>query len=145
VPNVRLRLIGKDTDGTLKPTEPDVDALGWVANPAEEIATWSAMIIPVHRGGGTRIKIADAFSRQCPAVSTPLGAFGYDVENGRQLMLADTAEDFGRACIELIKNPARGAELAAKGWRDFLEKWTWDAIAPKVWTAAEDCLRRSKR
>jgi glycosyltransferase involved in cell wall biosynthesis len=60
-------------------------------------------------------------------------------------MLADTAEDFGRACIELIKNPARGAELAAKGWRDFLEKWTWDAIAPKVWTAAEDCLRRSKR
>src|SRR5206468_2721804 len=42
IPNARLRLVGKDTDGPLKPIAADVDALGYVADPAAEIASWSA-------------------------------------------------------------------------------------------------------
>jgi len=143
VPGIRFRLVGKDTDGPLRPSEPDVDALGWMADPASEIATWSAMVIPIRFGGGTRIKIADAFSRKCPVASTRLGAYGYAVEDGRQLRLADTPKDFADACIELVRNPPRAAEMADRAWREFLDKWTWDAIAPRVWAAAEDCLRRS--
>ncbi len=96
LPGVRFRLIGKDSDGPLKPIEPDVDVLGWVTDPAAEIATWSAMVIPIRIGGGTRIKIADAFSRKCPVVSTRFGALGYGVEEGKQLRLADTPRDFAR-------------------------------------------------
>jgi len=144
VPGIRLRLIGKDTDGPLKPTEPDVDALGFVTDPAAEIATWSSMIVPIRFGGGTRIKIAEAFSRKVPAVSTSVGAFGYEVEHGKQLLLADRPEDFSAACIQLVKTPKLGEEIAERAWNDFLTKWTWDAIAPKVVAAAEDCLRRSK-
>jgi glycosyltransferase involved in cell wall biosynthesis len=143
VPGIRLRLIGRETDGPLRPNEPAVDALGWVADPSAEIATWSAMIIPIRLGGGTRIKIAEAFSRKCPVVSTTFGAFGYDVSHGKQLLLADQATEFSRACVELSGNPASGSALAQRAWVDFLEKWTWDAIAPKVWSAAEDCLRLS--
>lgn len=145
VPGIRLRLVGKDTDGPLKPTDPDVDALGWVGDPSAEIATWSAMIVPIRFGGGTRIKIAEAFSRRCPAVSTRVGAFGYNVEHGRQLLLADSPEEFSRACIELVRDPTRGVAIADQAWCDFLEKWTWDAIAPKVNAAAEDCLRHTVR
>lgn len=143
IPNAQLRLIGKDTDGILKPTEPGVDALGWVGDPAEEIATWSAMIVPVHFGGGTRIKIAEAFSRKCPTVATSLGAFGYDVANGRQLLIADKPNDFAKACIEIVENPNRGRALAELAWTDFLQRWTWDSITPRVLAAAEDCLKRS--
>ena len=46
VPDARLRLVGKDTDGPLKPNAPDVDALGYVHDAASEMATWSAMVIP---------------------------------------------------------------------------------------------------
>lgn len=144
VPGVRFRLIGKDSDGPLKPRDPDVDVLGWVKDPAAEIDTWSAMVIPIRFGGGTRIKIADAFSRKCPVVSTSLGAFGYAVENGRQLRLADSPAEFAAACIDLVKNPREAAAMAGRAWQEFLEKWTWDAIAPRVWAAAEDCLRRSR-
>jgi glycosyltransferase involved in cell wall biosynthesis len=144
IPNARFRLIGKDTDGPLKPNGADVDALGWMANPAEEIAAWSAMIIPVRHGAGTRVKIADAFSRKCPVVSTSLGAFGYDVQIGRELLLADSPADFVANCLSLMTNPALGNELAEKAYTAFLEKWTWDAIAPKIWVAVDDCLRRSQ-
>ena len=78
--------LAKIPTGRLKPNAPDVDALGYVADAASEMATWSAMIIPVRLGGGTRVKIADAFSRKCPVVSTRLGAYGYDVQTGRELI-----------------------------------------------------------
>jgi len=139
--DARFRLAGKDTDGALRPVAPDVDALGWVADPAAEIATWSAMVIPVRHGAGTRVKLAEAFSRKCPVVSTRLGAFGYEVEHGRELLLADKPRDFANACVTLIRDKRSASEMAGRAFGAFLEKWTWDAIAPRVWAAAEDCLR----
>jgi hypothetical protein len=140
IPDVRLRLVGKETDGPLKPAGPDIDALGWVADPAAEIATWSAMIIPIRHGAGTRIKIADAFSRKCPTVSTRLGAYGYDVENGRELLLADSPKEFTDACLSLIRDPVRADEMADRAYGAFLQNWTWEAIAPRVWKAAETAV-----
>jgi glycosyltransferase involved in cell wall biosynthesis len=140
VPDVRLRLVGKDSDGPLKPNAQDVDALGYVADPADEIATWSAMIIPVRHGAGTRVKIADAFSRKSPVVSTHLGAHGYDVKDGRELLLADHPKDFADACVSVIRDRAAATAMAERAYAAFLEKWTWDAIAPRVWAAAEDAL-----
>lgn len=143
VPGMRFRIIGKDSDGLLKPTEDGVDALGWLKDPASEIASWSLMVIPIRSGGGTRIKIADAFSRKCAVVSTRVGAFGYPVVDGRQLRLADTPAEFVRACLGILRDPPEAAAMAERAWQDFTAQWTWDAIAPKVWAAAEDCLRRS--
>lgn len=140
VPGVRMRLIGRDTEGPLKPTEPDVDALGWVNDPADEIATWSAMVVPILFGGGTRIKIAEAFSRKCPAVSTSVGAFGYEVVHGRQLLLSDTAPGFAGSCISLLHNPVLGSQLAEVAWEEFLATWTWDSIGERVRTAATAIL-----
>ena len=144
VPDARLRLVGKDTDGPLKPNAPDVDALGYVADAASEMATWSAMIIPVRQGAGTRVKIADAFSRKCPVVSTQLGAYGYDVQSGRELLLADKPDDFAQACVSLIRDRTAASAMADRAYAAFLQNWTWDAIAPRVWATAEDALRLSR-
>lgn len=143
VPGVRLRLIGRDTDGPLRPKEPEVDALGWVADPAAEIASWSAMIVPILFGGGTRIKIAEAFSRRCPAVSTPTGAFGYTVEDGKQLLLAESGEAFAQSCIALLRDPSLGEKLANQAWSDFLSTWTWEAISERVKAAAHAAMAGS--
>ncbi len=69
-PDVRRRLVGDKSE--YHPwRDLGVDGLGWVADPAAEISSWSLMIVPVRTGGGTRINILDAFSRRCPVVSTP--------------------------------------------------------------------------
>ncbi len=54
IPNVRLRLVGRHSDGTLKPIGADIDALGWLPDPNPEIMTWTAMIVPILGGAGTR-------------------------------------------------------------------------------------------
>jgi glycosyltransferase involved in cell wall biosynthesis len=147
IPGIRFRLAGKESNGPLRPSATeasDVDALGFVADAAQEIATWSAMVIPIRFGGGTRIKIADAFSRKCPVVSTSLGAYGYSVTDKVQLRLADTPDAFAAACVETVRDPEAAVAMAERAWTEFLEKWTWDAIAGRVWNAAEECLRRGK-
>jgi glycosyltransferase involved in cell wall biosynthesis len=143
VPGVRLRLVGNGTDSDLRPVNPGIDCLGWIENPAEEVSSWSLMIVPIQFGGGTRVKIADAFSRKCPLVSTRFGALGYDVTDGRELRLADDPKDFAAACVSLIRDREEARRMAERAYDAFLEKWTWTAIAPRAWEAAEDCLRRN--
>lgn len=142
VPDARLRLIGRDAQDAIPPGHRNVDILGWVADPADEMATWSAMIVPLRFGSGTRIKIAEAFSRRCPVVSTPFGAYGYDVEDGCQLRLAAQPDAFAQACVDLMARPAAGTALAERAWADFLARWSWDVIRPRIIAAAEDCLRQ---
>lgn len=142
LPDARVRLAGRGSETLFQSAGPDVDALGWVDSAADEIASWSVMIVPIQVGGGTRVKIAEGFSRKCPIVSTRVGAYGYEVTHGQELMFGDSPRDFASACVSLIRDPAGAAALAERGYRAFLEKWTWEAIAPSVWAAAEDCLRR---
>jgi glycosyltransferase involved in cell wall biosynthesis len=142
VPAARLRLVGSGSNGPLKPVGPDIDGLGYVADPAGEIKTWSAMVTPIRMGGGTRVKVAQAFSQKCPLVSTSLGAHGYDAVDGHNMSLADSADAFAAACVRVIREPESAAQMADRAWHQFLEKWTWEAISPRVWAAAEDCLRR---
>jgi glycosyltransferase involved in cell wall biosynthesis len=143
IPGVRLRLVGSGTDGPRRPHDAAIDGLGWVEEPSGEIASWSVMIVPIQTGAGTRVKLVDAFSRKCPVVSTAFGALGYDVESGRELLIADRPQAFADACISLIRDPSSGLRLAERAYSTFIEKWTWETIAPRVWDAADECLRVS--
>jgi polysaccharide biosynthesis protein PslH len=145
VTDARLRLVGRGSEGPLKPTGPDVDGLGWLANPWDEIKTWSLMVVPIRFGAGTRIKIAQGFGYKCPIVSTTLGAYGYGATEGQELLYcADSAEAFSAACIRTLVERDKAAEMAEVAWRHYLEKWTWDAIRPRIWAAAEECLRQNR-
>jgi glycosyltransferase involved in cell wall biosynthesis len=145
LPEARLRLVGRHSDGTLQLSGQDIDGLGFVADVDQEIASWSAMIVPIQLGAGTRGKIAHAFSLRCPVISTSLGAYGYEAQNGREMMLADSPEDFANACIKAVRDAAEADAMAERAWVQFLEKWTWDSIRPRIWDAAQDCLRLSGR
>jgi glycosyltransferase involved in cell wall biosynthesis len=143
-PAARFRLVGSGSDVEAPRLGADIDGLGWVADASAEIATWSLMIVPIRIGGGTRIKIAEGFSRKCPVVATPWGAFGYDVESGQEILLADKPAEFARACLSILQDPRRGEEMAARAWARYTTHWTWDAIEPRVAAAVEHGVRCSR-
>jgi glycosyltransferase involved in cell wall biosynthesis len=140
VPAARLRLMGKGSDQFACGLGKGVEGLGWVDDAAAEMGSWSAMIVPLLAGGGTRVKIAEGFARKCPVISTTVGAYGYPVADGRELRISDSPEGFAQACIEILKSPEKGAALAERGWEAFLKNWTWDAIKPRIKGAVEGCL-----
>jgi polysaccharide biosynthesis protein PslH len=145
IPRVQLRLVGSGSEGHLTKLGPDITGLGWLEDPGDEIASWSAMIVPIKVGAGTRVKVAEGFARRCPIVSTTIGAFGYDVENEREVLLADRADDFASACIRLLRNPELGEALSERAHKRFLERWTWDSFESTVGKVIQECLARSNR
>lgn len=143
IPSAQLRLIGNGSQSFHTVPRPDMVGLGWQLDPGAEIATWSAMIVPINTGAGTRVKIADGFARKCPVVSTSYGAFGYEVTDGKEILIADEPAQFASSCISLIRDPARGNELADRAYAKFLRCWTWDSFQPRVESVIQDCLARS--
>ena len=74
--------------------------------------------------------------------ATTIAAFGYDVGNGDEILLADRADDFASACFLLLRNPELGEERAHKR---FLERWTWESFESTVGTVVQECFARSNR
>ena len=58
-------------------------------------------ICPMRDGGGTRLKLVDAFAAGTPVVSTTLGCEGLDAVHEKHLLIADSPEDFA-ACVERL-------------------------------------------
>jgi glycosyltransferase involved in cell wall biosynthesis len=141
----QLRIVGRGSEGYWKELGPDIIGLGWLEDPGDEIASWSAMIVPIKIGGGTRVKVADGFARRCPVVATTIGAFGYDVKNGEEILLADGTDDFAAACILLLGNRELGDMLSGRAHKRFLERWTWDSFESTIGAVVQECLARSKR
>ncbi|TAM79845.1 MAG: glycosyltransferase [Acidobacteria bacterium] len=144
LPRAQLRIIGKST-GDAGGMGPDIAGLGWLEDPGEEIATWSAMIVPIRFGAGTRVKMAEGFARKCPIVATTIGAFGYGVRDGEEFLHADDAQDFASACVRLARDPELGRAIADRAHQRFLREWSWDAQEDKIRAVIRECLARSGR
>lgn len=144
LPSIQLRVVGRDT-GYLSTLGASVAGLGWLEDPGQEIATWSAMIVPIRFGAGTRVKMAEGFARKCPIVATTTGAFGFGVRDGEECLLADDSRDFASACVRLVRDPQLGRELAERAHQRFLREWTWDAQEGKVRAVVRECLAAGSR
>ena len=108
--------------------------------PSADVGPWyaaaAAAVVPLRVGGGTRIKILEAFAHGVPVVSTPLGAEGLAVEDGTHLLAAEDAEGFARRCVELMKSPALADGLRDRARRLVVESYSLDAAAEAVAPAA---------
>lgn len=86
------------------------------------------LVVPIRTGGGTRIKILEAFGYGRPVVSTSIGAEGIDVCNGKQLMLADDPRSFSEACIKVLNDEELANRLIRSGRKLVEESYSLDSI-----------------
>jgi polysaccharide biosynthesis protein PslH len=117
---VEVVVAGKDGDraSILKGVSaPQVRWVGRVENVDQCFQDADAVIVPVRAGGGTRIKILEAFSHRRPVIATSIGIEGIDATHGRDVLVADTAEQFAAQVLRVIEEPSLGRELAENGFR----------------------------
>lgn len=84
-----------------------------------------ASLVPLTIGGGSRLKILESMAAGVPVVSTTLGAEGLEVENDKDIIIADTAERFVEAIGELVTNDATRPRLAAAGRELVARRYEW--------------------
>ena len=94
--------------------DPDVRLRGFVEDLAPLYAAADVAVVPLRGGGGTRIKILEAFAHRVPVVTTPLGAEGIEAADGEHVLVADDADAFAQACLSVKQKPDLATELAAR-------------------------------
>jgi glycosyltransferase involved in cell wall biosynthesis len=102
------------------------------ANPErmdQVLTSGSILVSPVRFGGGTRIKVLDAFSLGVPVVASDLTVEGLDIVAGLQVRIAAGPDQFAAEVSHLLGAPAERAELAEAG-RDYLRSRTlsWGTV-----------------
>lgn len=93
------------------------------------------VVVPIRSGGGTRVKIVEAFALGRPVVSTSIGAEGLEAETGRQLFVADEPGPFAEACAALLDNPGRAASLVREAATFVRARHSPDAVTRAIRTS----------
>lgn len=132
IPEVQLRLVGRSTPRIERLADPGVVVVGEVPDVADEYARAGVAVAPIRFGGGTRIKIIEAFARRVPVVSTTMGAEGLGVRDGVELLLADDAASFARACVRLIEDNRARADLTSAAYECYEQRFSQAAISRHV-------------
>lgn len=96
---------------------PAVRYLGAVPEVAAAYAQARLAAIPLRLGGGTRIKILEAFAHQCPVVTTVAGSYGLAITAGKHLLLGETPAELASQCSRVLTD----GELAETLRRQALE------------------------
>ncbi len=136
IPGSSLTIVGKNPpQDFLQAAEQDSQAVrvtGYVPDLQPYLEKASIMVVPVRAGGGMRVRILEAFARGMPVVTTTVGLEGIDAELEKDVVVADTPEEFAAATVQLLNDEAFQARLAANGRRLAEDRYDWQAVLRKM-------------
>jgi polysaccharide biosynthesis protein PslH len=121
---------------------PEIKLSGFVENLHHEYEAADIVVTPIRGGGGTRIKILEAFAHRVPVVSTSKGAEGLDVENGIHLFIEDDPDLFADACIRLINDPLMRDKISRRAFSLVASRYSPEIIN-QVWTESSSHSHRN--
>lgn len=134
-PNASLAVVGRNPSSRLHALTaryPNVELTGRVSDVRPYLSEAEVVIVPLRVGGGTRIKIPEAMAMAKAVVSTTIGAEGLPFHNGRDICIADQAQDFAESVITLLHDRPLRNSIAAAARKIVVENHSWDAVVDKT-------------
>ncbi len=134
IPQAQLTIVGKDPP-------PEVMKLGSIENTTvagyvEDLGGYYAAsaveVVPLRIGGGFRAKIVEAMACGLPIVSTYIGCEGIEVTHNRDILIADTPEEFAQEVVRLLLDRDLRRQLAQNARRLVEEKYDWKQSAAQM-------------
>ena len=132
VPGVTLTVVGRNPYPglvELSKHDPSIVVTGRVEDVRPFMEEAAVYIVPLRIGGGTRLKIYEAMAMEKPIVSTSIGAEGLPVNDGKEILLADTPESFAEAVVRLIEQEGLASEIGKRAATKVREQFGWDIVA----------------
>lgn len=133
--NLELAIVGRDPTAAMQQAaaqDPAVTITGGVDSIMPYLAQQSISVMPITIGGGTRLKVLEAFAAQCPVISTAKGVEGIDVHHEENVWLAETTEDFVTGIRHLAENPEICARIGQGGFETVRQSYSWQTAARDV-------------
>jgi len=90
------------------------------------------VVAPLIHGGGTRIKVLEAFAHRRPLVATRLAVAGLAVRDGHDVLLGDSPPELALALTSLLDNPSLGGRIADNAARTVATHYVQNVVAPLI-------------
>jgi glycosyltransferase involved in cell wall biosynthesis len=118
-PRAHLYIVGREPPKEVMELHNGTDVIvtGTVPDITQYFKESSVVIVPLRVGGGTRVKILEAFAHRKGVVSTTIGAEGLQVEDGIHLHVSDNPAHIAWRCLTLIRDPSERRTLGEAGRR----------------------------
>jgi len=147
IPGVTLTIVGRKPSPRLRAAmaEAKASVTGTVDDVRPYVAQASVCVVPLRVGGGTRLKIFEALAMGKALVSTTVGAEGLPLVPGEHYLRADEPDEFARAVVSLLHDPARREALGAAGRRLVEERYSWTQVAREFETRCEEAMGNRAR
>ncbi len=114
---------------TLDLEQPGIEVEDFVSDPRPAYRRTTVVVAPLVASAGTNIKIMEAMAMGKAIVSTPPGINGLELAPGRDVVVAETAEEMARAIAELLDNPERRKAIEREARARVERDYDWDTIA----------------
>jgi glycosyltransferase involved in cell wall biosynthesis len=134
-PDCKLYILGSSPDQRILNSAKKDSAIiftGFVENLDDYLQKTRVYIAPLRFGSGMKVKVLEGLYRGVPTVSTSVGAEGLEIENKKEILIADDAADFSSACIELLQNEPLWQQLRDNSRKVAEEKYRWEPLFKKM-------------
>lgn len=130
---VTFNIVGYAPPGEiLKISGNGINVVGYVKDIRPYLDEAKVFIMPIRLGTGMRGKLFEAWAMKKAVISTSIGCEGVDVEDGRDILIADKPKDFAEKTIELIKNARLRRILGENARAKTVSLYNWDTITEKI-------------
>ena len=120
---------------------PGVRLTGFVEDLESEYKSASVFAAPILAGGGVIVKILDAMAAGVPVVTTSFGNEVIRAEAGKDILVADSPEDFARALVMLLKDPEQRNAVAERRHRHLAVNFSEESLIRTLDAAYQELIR----
>jgi polysaccharide biosynthesis protein PslH len=133
-PAARLIIVGKDPSSAIREfaKNPLITVTGTVDDIRPYLWRATVSVVPLLYGAGIQNKILEAMATGTPVVTSSRTLSALETIPGREILIADTAEDFSSAVLRLIENKDLQSEIGNAGLTYVQKKHAWKNIASRL-------------
>lgn len=133
VPDVVFKVIGNDPPPeVLALSDESIKILGYVADTTPHLRATLVSVAPLRYGAGMKGKVGEAMSLGLPVVTTSVGAEGFGLSPGMNVLIGDTPALFADMVIRLIQDHELRKRIGLGGHRLMREKYSEPVVAQQV-------------
>lgn len=144
IPDAQLTLVGAASPLSRARWEKHagVTAPGFVDDLAAAYADATLVIVPIHVGGGSNIKVLEALGHARPCVVTRLtaAAFSDQLHHGQHFFVADNAHQFAECVLQVLQQPQAYRAMAVTGYETVRAKFSAESFKAQVASFAREVL-----
>lgn len=144
-PDTEFRVLGPGLSSNQAETYgrlPGVRVLGSVPSVVPHYRECAFTVAPIWTGAGINIKVFESYAYGRACVLTPFAYRGYEdcLEEGTAVLIGRDPEEYARACLDLLRDPARRDRLAAAGQPRVLRDFSFERFAGVVAKTLQDVI-----